>query len=32
MVKHIVFWNIKEDLDIEGVFEELKIRVNAMNG
>ena len=32
MVKHIVFWNIKEDLDIEGVFEEMKIRVEAMNG
>jgi hypothetical protein len=32
MVKHIVFWNVKEDLDIEGVFEELKIRVEAMNG
>ena len=32
MVKHIVFWNIKEDLDIEGVFEEIKLRVEAMNG
>ena len=32
MVKHIVFWNIKEDLDIEGVFEEMKLRVEAMNG
>jgi hypothetical protein len=32
MVKHIVFWNVKEDLDKEGVFEELKIRVEAMNG
>jgi hypothetical protein len=32
MVKHIVFWNIKEDLDIEGVFEEMKVRVEAMNG
>jgi hypothetical protein len=32
MVKHIVFWNIKEDLDTEGVFEEMKIRVEAMNG
>ena len=32
MVKHIVCWNIKEDLDIEGVFEEMKLRVEAMNG
>jgi Stress responsive A/B Barrel Domain len=32
MVKHIVCWNIKEDLDTEGVFEEMKIRVEAMNG
>ena len=32
MVKHIVFWNIKEDLDIEGVYEEMKVRVDAMNG
>ena len=32
MVKHIVFWNIKEDLDIEGVYEEMKVRVEAMNG
>ena len=32
MVKHIVFWKIKEDLDIEGVFEEMKVRVEAMNG
>jgi stress responsive alpha/beta barrel protein len=32
MVKHIVFWQIKEDLDTEGVFEEMKIRVEAMNG
>jgi hypothetical protein len=32
MVKHIVFWNIKEELDIEGVFEEMKVRVEAMNG
>jgi len=32
MIKHIVFWNVKEDLDLEGVFEELKIRVEAMNG
>ena len=32
MIKHIVFWNIKEDLDIEGVFEEMKLRVEAMNG
>ena len=32
MVKHIVCWKIKEDLDTEGVFEEMKIRVEAMNG
>jgi hypothetical protein len=32
MVKHIVFWNIKEDLDIEGVYEEMKLRVEAMSG
>ncbi len=32
MVKHIVFWNIKEELDIEGVFEEIKVRVEALNG
>lgn len=32
MVKHIVFWKIKEDLDIEGVYEEMKIRVEGMNG
>ena len=32
MVKHIVCWNIKEDLDKEGVFEEMKLRVEAMNG
>ena len=32
MVKHIVCWNIKEDLDIEGVFAEMKLRVEAMNG
>ena len=32
MIKHIVFWNIKEDLDLEGVYEEMKIRVEAMNG
>lgn len=32
MVKHIVFWKIKEDLDAEGVFEEMKVRVEAMNG
>lgn len=32
MVRHIVFWNIKEELDIEGVFEEIKVRVEAMNG
>ena len=32
MVKHIVFWNIKTDLDVDGVYEEIKIRVEAMNG
>jgi len=32
MVKHIVFWKIKEDLDLDGVIEELKIRVEDMNG
>ncbi len=32
MVKHIVFWKIKEDLDRQGVYEEMKIRVEAMNG
>lgn len=32
MIKHIVFWKIKEDLDFEGVVEEMKIRVNDMNG
>ena len=32
MIKHIVFWKIKEDLDFDGVFEEMKIRVEAMNG
>ena len=32
MIKHIVFWNIKEDLDFEGVYEEMKIRVEDMNG
>ena len=32
MVKHIVFWKIKPELDIEGVYEEMKIRVHAMNG
>ena len=32
MIKHIVFWKIKEDLDFEGVFEEMKIRVEDMNG
>jgi len=31
MIKHIVFWKIKEDLDFDGVFEEMKIRVEAMN-
>jgi len=32
MIKHIVFWKVKEDLDTDGVFEEMKIRVEAMNG
>lgn len=32
MIKHIVFWKIKEDLDLEGVYDEMKIRVEAMNG
>ena len=32
MIKHIVFWKIKEDLDFDGVFEEMKIRVDDMNG
>ncbi len=32
MVKHIVFWKIKEDLDLDGVYAEMKIRVEAMNG
>jgi len=32
VVKHIVFWKIKPELDIEGVYEEMKIRVEAMNG
>jgi hypothetical protein len=32
MIKHIVFWNIKKDLDFEGVYEEMKIRVEEMNG
>ena len=32
MVKHIVFWKIKEDLDLSGVYEEMKIRVESMNG
>ena len=32
MIKHIVFWKIKEDLDLAGVYEEMKIRVEAMNG
>lgn len=32
MIKHIVFWKIKEDLDFDGVFEEMKIRVDGMNG
>ena len=32
MIKHIVCWNIKDDLDINGVYEEMKIRVEAMNG
>ena len=32
MVKHIVFWKIKKELDLEGVIEEMKIRVEDMNG
>ena len=32
MIKHIVFWKIKDGLDFEGVFEEMKIRVEDMNG
>lgn len=32
MIKHIVFWKIKPDLDFEGVYEEMKIRVEDMNG
>jgi hypothetical protein len=32
MIKHIVFWKVKEDLDYDGVFDEMKIRVDAMNG
>ena len=32
MIKHIVFWKVKEDLDLDGVCEEMKIRVEAMNG
>ena len=32
MVKHLVFWKIKDDLDFEGVYEEMKIRVEALNG
>lgn len=32
MIKHIVFWKIKEDLDFEGVLEEMKFRVEDMNG
>lgn len=32
MIKHIVFWKIKEDLDYDGVYDEVKIRVEAMNG
>ena len=32
MIKHIVFWTIKKDLDSEGVYEEMKIRVESMNG
>lgn len=32
MIKHIVFWKIKEDLDFGGVYEEMKIRVEDMNG
>ena len=32
MVKHIVFWKIKPELDIDGVYEEMKVRIEAMNG
>ena len=32
MIKHIVFWKIKPELDFEGVYEEMKIRVEDMNG
>lgn len=32
MVKHLVFWNIKDDLDFDGVYQEMKIRVEALNG
>ena len=32
MIKHIVFWKIKADLDFDGVYEEMKIRVEDMNG
>ena len=32
MIKHIVFWKIKESLDFEGVYAEMKIRVEDMNG
>jgi hypothetical protein len=32
MVKHIVFWKIKNELDFDGVYEEMKIRVEDMNG
>jgi hypothetical protein len=32
MIKHIVFWKIKEDLDFDGVYEEMKIRIEDMNG
>ena len=32
MVKHLVFWKIKDDLDFLGVYEEMKIRVEALNG
>lgn len=32
MVKHLVFWKIKDDLDFDGVYEEMKIRVEALNG
>ena len=31
MVKHIVFWKIKEYLDLQGVYEEIRVRVEAMN-